>query len=273
MIVRDAGDSWQVVLQPDHADLSAQFAAAWGNANGFVSPSPPEPVLVATARHDDGWAVWERAPALDRRGDGPRNFLDVEVPSHLAFYRAMIAAVLDHDAYAGLLVSMHGAGIYRGRYGTQPSLKLTFADEVRDQVEAFVREQEEVQARLVSELGVSEQERWANYRLLQVYDRLSLYYCLRDVEAGEPDTIAPVPHDYSGAESALVIEPLAPWHVRMDPYPFAESPATFRLVRRVLPKRSWPDGESFRRDFFATAPEEAAITIEARSSMSDMANE
>ena len=41
----------------------------------------------------------------------------------------MIAAVLDQDPYAGLLVSMHGAGIYRGRYGTQPSLKLTFADE------------------------------------------------------------------------------------------------------------------------------------------------
>ncbi|MGH3004776.1 MAG: DUF3891 family protein [Gaiellaceae bacterium] len=272
MIVRDAGDSWQVVLQPDHADLSAQFAAAWGNPDGFVPPSPPEPVMVATARHDDGWAVWERAPALDRDGAAPRNFLDVEVPSHLAFYRAMIAAVLDHDAYAGLLVSMHGAGIYRGRYGTQPSLQLTFADEVRDQVEAFVEEQEELQERLVSELGVSEEERWANYRLLQVYDRLSLYFCLRDVEAGEADTIAPVPRDYSGTEAALAIEPLGPWHVRLDPYPFAESPEEFRLLRRVLPKRSWADGERFRQDFAATAPETAVITIEASNPMSDMVN-
>ena len=54
------------------------------------------------------------------------------VPAHLAFYRACIAAVSDQDPYAGLLVSMHGAGIYRGRYGTQPSLKITYADEVRD---------------------------------------------------------------------------------------------------------------------------------------------
>ena len=38
MIVRDRGDSWQVVLQPDHADLSAQFARAWGNA-GFSRPA------------------------------------------------------------------------------------------------------------------------------------------------------------------------------------------------------------------------------------------
>jgi Protein of unknown function (DUF3891) len=264
MIVRDRGGSWQVVLQPDHADLAAQFARAWGNEHGFAAPTPLAPVVVASARHDDGWAVWERAPALDREGVGPRNFLDVEVASHLAFYRAMIAAVLDQDPYAGLLVSMHGAGIYRGRYGTQPSLKLTFADEARDQVEAFVTEQEELHAHLVDRLGVPEDERWTNYKLLQVYDRLSLYFCLRDVEAGEPDTLEPVPCDYHGEESALALEPAGPWHVTLSPYPFAESPATFRLVRRRLPKREGLDGESFRREFAAAVPEEVDITMEPR---------
>jgi hypothetical protein len=264
MIVRDRGDSWQVVLQPDHANLSAQFARAWGNADGFAAPTPLDSVVVASARHDDGWAVWERAPALDREGVAPRNFLDVEVPLHLAFYRAMIAAVLDQDPYAGLLVSMHGAGIYRGRYGTQPSLKLTFAEEVRDQVEAFVAEQEELHNRLVTRLGVGEDERWTNYRLLQVYDRLSLYFCLRDVEAGEPDTLEPVPRDYQGAEAVLALEPSGPWGVRVDPYPFAESPATFRLVRRVLPKAGERDGESFRSEFAATVPEAVEITVHAR---------
>ena len=52
----------------------------------------------------------------------PLNFLDVGVLAHLAFYRAGIAAITEQDAYAGLLVSMHGAGIYRGRYGLQPEL-------------------------------------------------------------------------------------------------------------------------------------------------------
>jgi len=264
MIVRDRGDDWQVVFQPDHADLSAQFARAWGNGDGFAAPTPLDSVAVAAARHDDGWAVWERAPALDRDGLAPRNFLDVEVPSHLAFYRAMIAAVLDQDPYAGLLVSMHGAGIYRGRYGTQPSLRLTFADEVRDQVEAFVTEQEELHARLLAQLGVPEEERWTNYRLLQIYDRLSLYFCLRDLEGGEPDTLEPVPRDYQGAEAALALEPAGPWRVRVDPYPFARSPASFRLVRRLLPKGGKRDGESFRREFAATVPEEVEITLHAR---------
>jgi hypothetical protein len=261
MIVRDHGDSWQIVLQPDHADLAAQFARDWGNGRGFAVPSPLGSVVVAAARHDDGWAVWERAPTLDRDGKAPRNFLDVEVASHLAFYRAMIAAVVDQDPYAGLLVSMHGAGIYRGRYGTQPSLKLTFADEERDQVEGFVAEQEELHARLVARLGIGEEERWTNYRLLQVYDRLSLYFCLRDVEAGESDTLEPVPRDYAGAETALVIEPLGPWQVRIDPYPFAESPARFWLVRRLLRKGGSHDVESFGRQFAAAEPEAVEITV------------
>ena len=264
MIVRDRGDSWQLVLQPDHADLAAQFARAWGNEDGFAAPTPLAPVVVASARHDDGWAVWERAPSLDREGIAPRNFLDVEVPSHLAFYRAMIAAVLDQDPYAGLLVSMHGAGIYRGRYGTQPSLKLTFADEVRDQVEAFVAEQEELSARLVAELRVPDDERWTNYRLLQVYDRLSLYFCLRDLEAGEPDTLEPVPCDYQGNEATVTLEPAGPWRVTLNPYPFAESPATFRLVRRLLPKGGGRDDEGFRREFAAAVPENVEITINPR---------
>jgi hypothetical protein len=262
VIVRDLGSAWQLVLQPDHADLSGQFARAWGDGNGFDRPRPFESIAVAAARHDDGWAVWERAPALDRDGAAPRNFLDVEVPSHLAFYRAMIAAVLDHDAYAGLLVSMHGAGIYRGRYGTQPSLRVTFADEVREQVEGFVAEQEELHRALIDRLGVADEERWANYRLLQVFDRLSLYFCLRDLEAGEADEIEPAPRSYDGAESVLSIEPAGPWRVRIDPFPFAGESVSFRLVRRVVPKASWSDGDAFRRAFAAARPETVEIVAE-----------
>ena len=135
VIVRDLGDGWQVVLQTDHADLPAQFAASW--SEGAASES----LEIATRRHDDGWAVWERAPRVD--GDGtPVNFLDVDVRSHLAFYRAGIAAVTEQDSHAGLLVSMHGAGIYRQRYGLDPGLALTRAPEVQEEVEAFVAEQE-----------------------------------------------------------------------------------------------------------------------------------
>ena len=241
MIVRDRGDDWQVVLQIDHEDLSGELARAWGE-QGARHPS----LVVAAARHDDGWAVWERAPRLDDTG-APVNFLDVDITSHLAFYRAGIAAITEQDPYAGLLVSMHGAGIYRQRYGRDPGLGLSRAAEAQALIDAFVEEQEsEYDARLAA-TGASDEERWRDYELLQIYDRLSLYFCMRDAETtngGEPVEL-----------QGYTIELLAPWRVRMSPFPFGESPARFSLVRRLLPR-----GEA--TPVLTVPPERVEISIE-----------
>jgi hypothetical protein len=226
MIVRDLGDAWQVVLQTDHADLSAGFARAWG------TPLPPS-LVVAAERHDDGWAVWEQAPRLDADGK-PINFLEVDIRSHLTFYQAGIAAVTEQDEDAGLLVSMHGAGIYRQRYGRDPGLGLARAAEAQDEVDAFVAEQE---AKFGGELG----ERRRDYELLQLFDRLSLYFCMREGDEAELQ--------------GYRLEPIAPWHVRLTPFPFEEGPALFTLTRRRIPKGS-------RVDLLSAAPERTAITIE-----------
>lgn len=264
MIVRDAGDAWQVVFQTDHAVLAGDFARAWGNER-FARPEPFGTVVEATARHDDGWAVWERAPSLSGHNGAaaPCNFLDVQITSHLAFYRAMIASVGDDDPYAGLLVSMHGRGIYNGRHGTNPELKLTFAADEQHAVNVFVDEQEAAQRTAIAQLGVPDEERWTNYKLLQLFDRLSLYFCTKDVERGESDTLSPAPTDYHGGETELRIEPTGPWSVSIDPYPFTEPAARFEVVRRVVPKRSWADLSEFRRDFFAEPVQSTTITIES----------
>jgi Protein of unknown function (DUF3891) len=263
MLVRDRGESWQLVRQPDHADLSGQFAAAWGG-DGFAAPQHVGPLTLAATRHDDGWAVFDRRPAWDPDNDRPRNFLDVPIPVHLAFYRACIAAVSDEDGYAGLMVSMHGSGIYTGRYGTQPSLGLANVKDHEAAVKAFVSEQEEMQPARAAELGVSDEERWTNYKLLQIYDRLSLSLCLREWEGSdaEADTLAPVPVDYEGNDVELRLEPLGPWRIRIDPYPFAESPARFTLVRKILLKGRYEGNDDFRRAYLGTRAELVDITLE-----------
>ena len=229
MIVRDLGDAWQVVLQTDHADLSAAFARAWRTP---LSPS----LVVAAERHDDGWAVWEQAPRVDADGK-PITFLEVDVRSHLAFYRAGIAAITEQDEDAGLLVSMHGAGIYRERYGLDPGLGLARAAEAQDEVDAFVADQE-------AKFGGEPGDRRGDYELLQLFDRLSLYFCMRDLEAGEAAEV-----------QGYRLEPVAPWHVRMTPFPFDPGFSRFSLRRRVLPKNG-------RVDVLAAAPQDTAITIE-----------
>jgi hypothetical protein len=209
VIVRDLGDAWQVVFQTDHADLSGAMARAWAD------PSPRhDSLVVAAERHDDGWAVWEQAPQVDEEGK-PVNFLEVDVRSHLAFYRAGIAAITEQDEYAGLLVSMHGAGIYQQRYGLDPGLGLSRAAELQGEVDAFVEEQE-------AKFGGEPGEHQRDYELLQVYDRFSLYFCIRDGEEAEVQ--------------GYRFEPVEPWHVRLDPFPFVESPSRFSLLRRVVPK-------------------------------------
>ena len=131
---------------------------------------------------------------------------------------------------------MHGAGIYRQRYGLDTSLGLTRAAEVQGDVDAFVAEQE-------AKFGGDPGERQADYELLQLFDRLSLYFCMRDVVGGEAAEV-----------QGYRLEPVGPWRVKLAPYPFGSSPAHFSLLRRVVPK----DGSV---DVLA-ARQETAITIE-----------
>ncbi len=261
MLVRDAGDAWQLVLQPHHADLCGQFARAWGGP-GFAPPQPLDAVALAATRHDDGWATWERQPRLDPAHGRPQSFFEVPVPVHLAFYRAGVEVVRDEDPYAGLLVSMHLSGLYRGRYGVTSTPPRQLSDELRGQVDAFVAEEEARQATLARRLGVAERERWTNYALLQAFDVLSLHCGLADLEGGTASaTIEGVP-TADGTPAQLALDALGPWRARLAPYPFLASPARFTLVRRLLPKREWSGDADFREDLHAVPFETVELAFE-----------
>jgi hypothetical protein len=257
MLVRDAGDAWQIVLQTDHADLSAQLAAAWGGP-GFARPEPYEPLLHAARRHDDGWATWEQQPRLDDDG-APQSFVTVSAPVHLAFYRAGVECVADEDPAAGLLVSMHMSGLYRQRYDVMPSPPRALPEDVRDLVDAFVEQEEDRQVALRRMLDADEAWRWTSYALLQVFDVVSLYFGLADVETGAPGACEGVPTGDGSDPVRIAIAPLGPWRVRFDPYPFVEDQVPLTLRRRLVPKREWPGDDAFRADLAATPFETVRI--------------
>jgi hypothetical protein len=264
VIVRDQGDSWQVVAQPDHGDVCGAFARAWGNAR-FAAPRRPDSLFTAARRHDDGWAIWERTPNLDPRDGRPLNVFDVQVPVHLAFFRAMIAAVTDEDAYGGVLVSMHAAGLYTHRYGTDPSLRMTMADDARPAVDAFVADRNTEHDAQARALGIPDADRWVDYKLLQTFDRLCLYLCLNDLIAGTPAELAPVPASDGADDTTIAISPVGAWAVALEPFPFAASPSVFSLPRRVFPKARWSSRRAFAEAYLAMEPEPVTVTMYDRA--------
>jgi len=254
MLVRDAGSDWHIVLQTEHGELAGKFAREWA-----PRPEPFESLLTVARRHDDGWFVWERGPGLDPEGR-PANFLDVPVRLHLTFYRAAIPAVTEEDPYAGLILSMHGAGIYKRRYGLQSDLVMRFVDEASDDAQAFIEDQETSFPVRLSELGIDEAEAWRGYHLLQAWDRLSLYACLSDLDAGKAETIPSVP--LNGSLVELELAPARQGAIHVTPWPFATSSFEVTFERRAIPKTRWRDDAEFRDAFFAAPPERASISLE-----------
>ena len=256
MLVRDAGNAWDIVLQTEHGELAGKFAREWA-----PRPEPFDSLLTVARRHDDGWFVWERGPTLDPEGR-PANFLDVPVRLHLAFYKAAIVAVTAEDPYAGLILSMHGAGIYKQRYGLQSDLRMRFVDDAAADAQAFVAEQEESLPRRLADLGVDEAEAWRGYHLLQVWDRLSLYACLKNLDVGATETIPAVP--LNGRQIEIELSPLGTGSVQVAPWPFQSSRVELSFERRSVPKETWSNDAAFRAAFFAAPTEKASITLEPR---------
>jgi hypothetical protein len=77
MIVRDAPDGSLILIgQTDHAKLSGQCAAHWGNEK-FARPRPYEAVVRAAMFHDSGWYDYEASPTIAADTGRPLNFLQV----------------------------------------------------------------------------------------------------------------------------------------------------------------------------------------------------
>jgi hypothetical protein len=82
MIVRPVGDTAELVLQVDHAEVAGRLAAAWGGPN-VPALDPRDSVCTAVRLHDIGWRHWEAAAQLNPDTGRPANFLDVMIDEHL----------------------------------------------------------------------------------------------------------------------------------------------------------------------------------------------
>jgi len=237
-----------VVRQPDHGVQTGLFGRHWGNEQ--TPPfTPREPVIAAGTRHNDGWKAWEELPSLDPSTCRPWQFYRLTPHEHVPLYRRGIALAAQHHPTTGLLVSMHGAGLYNDCYGAARLAERQFSPDERALVDEFLAEQalfqqslaERVLDRRLHTHVTTDPQVWYNYLLLEVWDRLSLQYAFRLAAAG---IIAPLPRP-DGSAAALRCRNHGDLSLLLEPYPFDQSPCTFPLQARLLPDKPYRNAEEF----------------------------
>lgn len=269
MVVAEGAKEYRLITQNDHADLAGQFAAHWGN-DRFARLHPYPSMVLAAESHDNGWWDWDINPSVDEQGV-PITFRKTPRKILMAFLTKGINNVLEKDLYAGLIVSMHLAGLSQQRYGTLPNIPKR-----EDEFTAkFVNEQEashpalkEKVARMEQYAGANTEDYiWFNYRLMEVFDRLSLFFCcnvdLRAATPGAPRSqadhesgrayygaaIHPTPVRSGKEDQEMCLRPVAKDKLVVDPYPFDLSPLKVGVRGRIIPRKAYKSQEEFTEVF------------------------
>lgn len=248
MIVRNQPDGSMIMIaQTEHCRLSGLFAAHWGNSD-FERPAPYESVVKAAMFHDCGWYRYETSPIWDPETKSTPSFMQVPLDKiQLDAFQWGTDWLTSIDPYAGLLINKHRTGLWRGRYRTMTYPVVYDAKNLNPGVEAFIAENEKRQAE--QEKNYPQDAFWTNYRLLQAWDFLSLYFCVEDpVE----DHVDPVPQGYAtDAQTVkLTMTPLKDGDVRIAPYPFDVAPLPVELRYRHLPTQTYESREAFLEAYY-----------------------
>ena len=283
MIVAETEEAYRFVTQPDHAELAGRFAEHWGN-DAFEAPEPYAAVVLAAYDHDDGWRAYDRHPHLGDDG-APVDFREMQADPWVGLYDEGIEAVADVDPYAGLLVSMHGAGLRNRRYGLSPNWPETrpaFRDFVdrqearQEELARQIRERDERSRLSESELSLlatlhetggppessetADSRLWRNYRLLQAWDTLSLSFCTTVSPPSYP-TVDSVPTGAPGSASTLSIEALGGDAYRVDPYPFDVEPLEASVPARTVGKDAFDDEAGLFRAYYGADRETVTFAL------------
>lgn len=259
MIVRELPDGTTLlILQESHADVAQQFAAHWGNEE-FSRLDPYPAMVFGTGYHDSGHREMEADLPIDPEAGVP--YFHRKTP--LALRKRDADAnnfqwIRGRDTYASLMVSMHHAGLRKRRYDT-----VRWGQGMRDGYEASGQpgaqgqldmasafaDLKDWQTEVSSELGLDDTAArvkfWHNYRCLQTFDQLSLYFCCDgyDGERMKEVTLEQVPVAYDSERTVdLRLSPVGSNTIRVSPYPFdVPSFSIAVMTRQMVPCVGQPD--------------------------------
>jgi hypothetical protein len=276
MIIAESAEHYRMITQNDHSDLAGQFAAHWGN-DQFARLRPYHSMVLAAETHDNGWWDWDVYPSVDEQGV-PLPFTRTPREIRSNFYGKGIDNVVARDLYAGLIVSMHGVGLPQKRYGTMPSMR----DRQDEYSQRFIAEREPTHRVMKEKIGHMEQyagmnspeQIWFNYLMMQVFDRLSLFFCANYDITIVPATgahsegkgyygpsIKPMPLKPGQEDGELNLRAVGRKTVVVEPYPFDQSPLQVSVRGKLIPRIAYKSQEEFREVYAKAQRKEFEFTL------------
>jgi hypothetical protein len=230
-----------VIHQIDHAAMSGQFAAVFGN-NEFASLMPYEPMVYVATHHDDGWAAVDARAEMDANTGLPYHLTQTPLPYLLETSVASPDANEQHHPYSGLLSSMHTYGLFHGRYGLSDKVYINLVPAehktaVTNMLDAELARQERLKALLNADKGrypfSGDVIFFHNYKLLQFFDTLALYFHMVHPAARTESQFLNVPRDLAD-DMTVTIRPQNDNRYALSPYPFREPEIAFHYHGRYL---------------------------------------
>ena len=226
------GEKRFVSTMVEHLDLCYQFALAFGN-DEFERTEPYEEFLYTVKNHDRGWDTFDANPVLDEKSGFPCGLGSGPVSNVVNTSKLSPNFNEAKHAYCGLLSSMHSWGLYNDRYGFSQFRVLDGGKSVpvppgeEDTVKGLLDGEIERQARLKQSLSmnpetsrwIEEQNLFRNYKLLQFFDTLALYFNMRHYSEHTEETFVHVPKTVD-LDVDITIKPAGDRHYSITPFPF-----------------------------------------------------
>ncbi|MDP9051076.1 MAG: DUF3891 family protein [Acidobacteriota bacterium] len=271
MLRIESDTGWCLITHPDHARLAGDFAAAWGNEQ-FRKPEPRARVLKGIACHDDGWAARDAHPSVTRQGKPSAfsselvgkysAFEEIDIADYLTVRDRAVRIIAAEDPYAGLLISMHTHNLltaHADRSTITPE-GLALLDAFLDRLCAY---QVELRATIAADASLSveaktEQTILEHFRLLQACDNLSLLTCV--AFGSDADLLHPLPLN-DGRTVEVLVQPVAPRHFRLTPWPFAEPEMRFTLPARHVIGKQFATSDELETAFSVAQMEMLSVTL------------
>jgi hypothetical protein len=229
-----AGQPHFVSTMAEHNDLCGQFARAYGNAE-FEPLDPFEEMLYVVSHHDRGWDAFDADPGFDAKDGLPRGLGATPPPVGIESNRKSADLNERRHAYCGLLSSMHGWGLFNARYGLSQfrvrhggSTSVPIPEPYKEIGDAMLSGELRRQERLKAELAGQPQTRawiddrhlFQNYKQLQFFDTLALYFNLRHESERREEVYTHVPRT-ADEDASVTVRPLGGGAYGLRPFPFA----------------------------------------------------